>query len=623
MKFRAELPIDPISTGGSARHPSAPEQRDRYADQFFTTFSQVINNGMVNEIKGGFANFGFFRTGVVATPESILTTPHGPASSVPSIKLRGYTIGPSTNLPADNRPHSYSIRDDMSFSFDSKGRHNIRAGGEFLYNPDHIFIAFNGFGTLDAQGGNIPANIEALFPVWNDVSTWNIAALSPLARQYTLGVGDFGPVSTRKSSGLWLQDDWAIAEHVTLNLGVRYDLQIGALGESVVFAPFMPAQRPSDTNNVAPRLGFAWSVNDKTVIRGGFGKFFADGSDKSPRSSKANLTQINMTVLPDGRPDFASNPFNGPVPTYEQALSNTCTASTSPTCIRHSLSNMVAADLQIRTAHQASIGMQRQLTDTLAVTSDYVFVGSRHEITSQNINISYDPATGVNRNFNTISTRPFPEWGTLSMQFTNGLANTPLVESSFTKRFSQHWQASGSYTLSGLWDGDPQLHSGLTVVPFPVPADLGNDYGLAVTDQRHRAVFNGIWEAGFGFQLSGLYFFGSGTAVCDDVGRRSPEHRRRRGTTAPGWNDRAAQQLRRQADSSRGPAYPAEVPLQGRARIDGILESVQSVRPRQLWRVLDSGVGFPDLRAAGSEHQPGLLVTHASAGLPDDFPRSR
>ena len=47
-------------------------------------------------------------------------------------------------------------------------------------------------------------------------------------------------------------------------------------------------------------------------------------------------------------------------------------------------------------------------------------------------------------------------------------------------------------------------------MPFPVAPDMGNEYGLAVTDQRHRAVFNGIWEVGRGFQLSGLYFYGSG-----------------------------------------------------------------------------------------------------------------
>ena len=60
--------------------------------------------------------------------------------------------------------------------------------------------------------------------------------------------------------------------------------------------------------------------------------------------------------------------------------------------------------------------------------------------------------------------------------------------------------------------------SGTTLVPFPVAPDLGAEYGLAETDQRHRAVFNGIWQVGYGFQVSGLYFFGSGERLATTCG---------------------------------------------------------------------------------------------------------
>ena len=49
-----------------------------------------------------------------------------------------------------------------------------------------------------------------------------------------------------------------------------------------------------------------------------------------------------------------------------------------------------------------------------------------------------------------------------------------------------------------------------TELDFPVAKDLGGEYSLAAGDQRHRAVFNGIWDIGYGVQVSGLYFFGSG-----------------------------------------------------------------------------------------------------------------
>jgi len=60
--------------------------------------------------------------------------------------------------------------------------------------------------------------------------------------------------------------------------------------------------------------------------------------------------------------------------------------------------------------------------------------------------------------------------------------------------------------------------SGNKVVPFPVAPDLGGEYSLGTTDQRHRGTFNGIWEVGRGFQLSGLYFFGSGQRFSNSYG---------------------------------------------------------------------------------------------------------
>jgi hypothetical protein len=91
------------------------------------------------------------------------------------------------------------------------------------------------------------------------------------------------------------------------------------------------------------------------------------------------------------------------------------------------------------------------------------------------------------------------------------------LQTHFTKRLSNHWQSSVTYTLSGLWDQDPPPLSGFTAVPFAVAKDLGGERSLAETDQRHRLVFNGIWQVAHGFQLSGIYFYGSGQrtqAIC-------------------------------------------------------------------------------------------------------------
>jgi hypothetical protein len=62
-----------------------------------------------------------------------------------------------------------------------------------------------------------------------------------------------------------------------------------------------------------------------------------------------------------------------------------------------------------------------------------------------------------------------------------------LSRAAFTKRFNQRWQLSGTYTLSAFWDGTPSPAPQINLVE-----DLGRQYSLGVTDQRHRAVANGI-----------------------------------------------------------------------------------------------------------------------------------
>jgi hypothetical protein len=91
---------------------------------------------------------------------------------------------------------------------------------------------------------------------------------------------------------------------------------------------------------------------------------------------------------------------------------------------------------------------------------------------------------------------------------------------------SNRWQLSATYTLSRFRDAEagPFAHAIVNgrltrqLLGFSVQPDLGADYTLAATDQPHRAVFNGIWEAGYGFQVSGLYFYGSGERRSTNYG---------------------------------------------------------------------------------------------------------
>jgi hypothetical protein len=109
----------------------------------------------------------------------------------PRITLRGFTIGGNVRTPQNNSANVYQLRDDLTLSFDKGGRHDMKLGAEDLYAINAAFSCRYCMGSIDAQGGPIPANLENLFPVWNDVSTWNLAALSPITRRYNFGNGNF------------------------------------------------------------------------------------------------------------------------------------------------------------------------------------------------------------------------------------------------------------------------------------------------------------------------------------------------------------------------------------------------------------------------------------------------
>jgi hypothetical protein len=531
-----------LSTGGATNHPSTAQQTQRIANQSFTEFNQVLSSRMLNSVKFGTAYMryllepyaGWGTTGNRRAPglASLYRDVFGGEEidgGVVRITFSGYTLG-NNNNPQSSGERVYTLRDDFTTSYDLGGRHDVKTGMEYMrYTMDTAWC--NGCNGTIRINARPPANIEQLIPVWDDASTWNLNALSPLIVDYTMAIGDFAWAIERNIWAGWYQDDWNLTNRLTLNLGIRYDVDFGGMGEKIVFEPWLTGRRPTDSNNVAPRTGFAYSVNDRTVIRGGYGLFFTQLEADAAHKSQLQIEHSPITVLNDGRPDFATNPFNGPAPSYESVLARLCdTNGNRPGCIRRSVLNDIPfGEHETQYSHMASIGFQRQFGATMALDTNVVWTGGRKEEYGFNQNLTFNPATGANYPFQDISRLPFPDWGVIIAKIMGNRSNYRGWESSFTKRFSDRWQANATYTLGAFWDEDgafvnveldpdapkPTI---LHEIPFPLASDLTSEYTLSSTDQRHRATFNGIWDMGRGFQLSGLYFFGSGARYSTNWG---------------------------------------------------------------------------------------------------------
>ncbi len=513
-------------------HPSNGGTRKRVAPQYFATLTQAISNRTVNQIRGGFTNYERQDQPAVQWKGGVF--PYHPVLDGGSVQIqfRGYTIGGS---PINILQDTQSIRDDLTISL---GRHDLKLGGEYMRYHNAFRWCLRCDGQIYADAGPPPANLESLFPVWNDASTWNLAPLASITRFVFHSTSDtehrYNVV--RHLFAGWLQDDWKASRRLTLNLGARYDFDTNAHSEKLRFLPWLPGDLPHEKDNLAPRLGMNFRLNDRTVLRGGYGLFFAFSPNDGVQQTIGYLHRFEGQYSNDGRPDFTTlrdgywGWFNGGKPSFQDSLQHACDIKLEAGCSYRSLTQEIDyPGRKTSYSHQVSVGIQRQFANDISFETNYVFTGGRREESASNVNLTYNPATGANYPFSDVNRRAFPQWGNVNFELLEGWSNYHAMDFTLTKRFSRRWQAMATYTVAQFKDAEPprdQWYIGSDGVVarqpigFRLAPDLGGEYTLAGAynggganssgSQRHRAVTNGIWDFGHGFQLSGIYFFGSG-----------------------------------------------------------------------------------------------------------------
>jgi len=527
--------LDPFGTA-NANYPAATARNEEHSTDGVGEFTTVISNKAVNTFRGGYAAYGINQSSLT-TWSNHWQAPNGITNGGPNLTFRGFRSNRNNNIPRFRDQSTWTLHDDFTYSYDARGHHDLRAGAEYLHLLDNTRNCNQCGGTATVNNGPLPANIQQLLPDPFNADTWRLAdpAFGAIATRYSVGVSDASnfltPIRMDKYAG-WAQDDWKATQKLTLNLGLRYDLIWNAFAQNVTFLPFELPDRPQDANNFQPRLGFAYSLTDRTVVRGGAGLYYNDELNTNVLWPMSPLTIAVIAVdnVPV-RSDFVANPFNGPLPTYEQALQRFCNAgggrpdnaaytawaasgfTGAAPCLLRDLQEQAPIPAYSHVTHswQSSIGIAQQFGTTSALQVDYVQTNSRNEKSIQdNVNITFNPATGIPYRYSDVAHRAYPQFGLVGSIPHLGSSDYYGVQSSLTKRMSNRWQASITYTLGWLYDKDAPPLSGLNAYTGPVPADLGNERTLAATDQRHRAVFNGIFDVGRGFQVSGIYFYGSG-----------------------------------------------------------------------------------------------------------------
>ena len=298
-------------------------------------------------------------------------------------------------------------------------------------------------------------------------------------------------ISTRRRSPAGCRTTGRSSNRLTLNLGLRYDLEIGAFANDVSFPPFQEAGRPNDKTNFQPRVGFAYRLTDRTVVRGGIGPVLRRCARRRSVVCDRQRADCGDPVQQRRpRPDFAANPTNGqPLPTYAGAAVLLTAAfcltrnNNAPrrVCMRDrpGVRRAAASTCTCRAPGRRRSASSISSATTMAVEADYVYSqGTQREGRRRQHQPDVQP--GDRRQLSVHRSRQ-PAVSRLGRRLDEH-ASRPLrpitaCRPAFTKRFSNRWQASATYTLSGLWNADTKpfsgLHAGAIRRPRPIWAANG------------------------------------------------------------------------------------------------------------------------------------------------------
>lgn len=390
--------------------------------------------------------------------------PIGPAVSISGVA----SFGTLSGSPTGRLTNSLQIVDSVAHRV---GAHSIRAGVDFLYNDTTI---------------TFPRSIRGSYS-FSSLANFLTGTYNSSGFSQTFGNSVVG--QTNPNVGFYVQDEWKVTPRLTLNYGVRYDLEFL---QTIATQP----------HNFSPRAGFAWSpfAVRKTVVRGSYGIFY----DRIPLRPLANalLSSDNTTTITStSQASVSLSPTQLGAPVFPNII------TTLPAGILFNLSTM---DPNLKNAYseQGSFEIEQQLGGHATLSAGYEHIRGRHLIISVNQNVPSCAASGNNN-----GCRPDPNYANDSEYQSRADSEYDGLHVSFVERPVEWGSYRVSYTYSKALDDVSEFFFSAPMNNF----NIRQDWALSDDDQRNRLVIDGsvhtptakadtAWKRAFyGFQLSGAF----------------------------------------------------------------------------------------------------------------------
>ena len=445
------------------------------------TGTAVPSSNFVNEFR-----FGWFTDRQADDPDQALL---GQGLGLLNVNVAGVSLGPANYVPrVEPNEQRFQFVDDATWT---KGRHTIKAGFDFASTEDKSFYLPNLFGTYTYN--TVTAFAQDYTGNTGAAKNWT---------SYSQAFGNPGLDSHIKEVAAYLNDQWRFNDRLTVNLGARYERSF--VEQPKIVNPDWPqtSNIPVGSLNLAPRIGASFKIDDKTVIRGGFGLFFARflGGLQFNLWANNGVYTVSDSLSSSNTSQLAAGPL----------FPNNLTAPPTGASVAASTIQYASPNLKTPYSEQGSIAVERQLGKSMALTVSGIWSHGVNLYGVQDVNLpalsntyTYKIADANGNQTGTFTTpvyagtRPNTKYGSV-LEDTNGVSSYYAgLAVTLEKRYSHGLQSLLSYTWSH--EIDDGQGAGSSAIFFSSASNWtynGNyafDKGSGSLDQRHRLVHSFVY----------------------------------------------------------------------------------------------------------------------------------
>jgi len=445
------------------------------------TWTRTITPNLLNAATVSFSTFR----------NAIAPVTAGPQLTFPSIQ-----DGTSFRVPQGTNQDRFQIADTVTLV---RGAHTLRAGGEWqkidakfdlgVFRDGRIEFVQD-FPFYDANADGHVDDNDLLFSV-------TLRSGKP-DQSLVIDNADNNHVAA------FVQDDWRLRDDLTLNLGLRYEVDtdvknVSRYGEiNPIVQPFLTGDRHADRNNWGPRIGFNWAPGAaRTNVHGGYGIYY-DRVTLEIQSLERGLDGRALPIEVRAGNVFFLDPSTGQFPPFAPSYANPFSGFILPGAGASGI-NIIDNGMQNPSVQQFNLGVQHDLGHGVIVRVDGLHNLGTHFIIGRTVGAVFNPVVGG------------PDRVVNLESSVNTKYDALLVSA---ERRGVRFGVRSAYTLSKAFNyaNDDQI-------PFangPIdPNDLYREYGPTPNDQRHRFTVAAWAEAPWGFRVAPIWTVAS--AVPMDI----------------------------------------------------------------------------------------------------------